>query len=107
MQAQRVVELTFGTLSAGSGYLITPRHVLTARHIVKPLAVGSACTVRPLIAIDSALPRPAPMQARAAWYLAPGAKRDLDLAIIELHASTSTSLPQDPIILGSIPAHDI
>lgn len=99
MQAERVVELVFGTESAGSGYLITPRHVLTARHVLAPLELEAACTVTPLVNAPSEIPT-----GRVRWFAPPA--EDLDAAIVEL----DTPIPLDecePVVYGSIPANDI
>ena len=49
----RAVSLQFAQLSAGSGYLITPRHVLTARHVVKPPRLKTRCQMQLLKTIAS------------------------------------------------------
>ncbi|MCW3474182.1 hypothetical protein [Limobrevibacterium gyesilva] len=95
MQSDRVVEITFGKLSAGSGYLITPRHALTARHVCEPEQVGAACQVRPLASADDALKpvservRPDAVGGRVGWLSAAQ-----DVAVIDLDA---------PVMVGSFP----
>ena len=45
MEPSRIVEILQDGKSRGTGYLLTPNHVLTARHVVNPEVVGTACTV--------------------------------------------------------------
>jgi len=85
MKPENVVEILQDGESAGSGYLISPSHVLTARHVLRPAALGTVCAVWPLgAADDAALPlsqrkRPPPRPARVAWISA-----SLDVAVVEL-----------------------
>jgi hypothetical protein len=85
MRRERIVELTFGELSAGSGYLITSRHILTAKHVVKPQRIGAVCNAQALAVPGAAAlllgqdRRPAPWVARADWL-----SDDHDLAIVKL-----------------------
>jgi hypothetical protein len=108
MEGPRVVELIFGQESMGSGYLITPRHVLTARHVVKPAARGTACTVQPLMAPGQEhLPldqrkRPEPLPGAAAWL-----SERHDLAIVELTEQPVAGLLQEPIRFGRVPTSDL
>ena len=80
MDRKRVVELTFGRLSRGSGYLLTDRHVLTARHVVKPDELGAPCDVFPLLADKRS--------GAAAWL-----SEQSDLAIIEVDPPGWPDLP--------------
>ena len=84
MDLQRVVELHFRGRPLGSGYLITSRHVLTARHVADPPAVGISCKVYPLTVTEgrvSASISTKPFPAKVGW-VAKSATRDL--AIIEI-----------------------
>jgi hypothetical protein len=85
MEPSRVVEILQDGKSRGSGYLIAPRHVLTARHVPKPPVVGTDCVVYALRgaterAIPSAQePRPQPVPAKVGWVSA-----EHDFALIEI-----------------------
>src|SRR6266851_3311191 len=85
MRPERVVEILKDSQSAGSGYLIAPRHVLTARHVLKPLTKGTLCKIRPLSrADDEALPlgprrRPQALNAHVDW-----SSKNRDLAVVEI-----------------------
>src|SRR5262249_40475022 len=86
MQPERVVEIRQGGQSVGSGYLIAPRYVLTAKHVVQPAIKGTACQVWPLGSVgDEMLPlskrkRPAKRKARLDWL---SATRDLAILVVE------------------------
>ena len=73
MEPSRIVEILQDGKSRGTGYLLTPNHVLTARHVVNPEVVGTACTVRPLCAgVQWVAPpaqdqRPDPVAAEVGW----------------------------------------
>lgn len=83
MSHDRVVRVTAGTQGQGSGYLLTPRHALTARHVFgKRARVGQRCDLEPLVdsrgvALGSVL------KGKLGWL--PQDAR-LDLAIIVLDA---------------------
>jgi len=107
METARVAELTFGKESMGSGYLITARHVLTARHVVKPAREGTPCTVQPLMTVGqedlplNAQVRPRPMPGAASWL-----SKTHDLAIVEL-TEPIPALPAKPVSLGRIRGNDL
>lgn len=108
METARVVEILQKRKSVGSGYLITSRHVLTARHVIEPERLGARCQIHPIVNVDdAALPayqrvRPARLTARVAW-LSP--REDVDLAILELSDGKSApGLPAAPVALGSVPS---
>ena len=88
MQPERVVEILQGGQSAGSGYLISARRVLTARHVLNSAAPGALCEVWPLgRAGYDALPlkqrkRPSVKLARVVWT-----STSLDVAVLELTAA--------------------
>jgi hypothetical protein len=111
MQAERVVELSFSSGNkpkAGSGYLITARHVLTARHVVSPDSKGAICTVRPLLAPGSAaLPLVQQRQGLALPGHAAWLSVDADLAIIELDCAPIAELAQERICFGKVPLNDL
>jgi hypothetical protein len=105
MEFERVVELNFRNASAGTGYLITTRHVLTARHVVDPEEKGAPCWVRPLCrAGDADTPlhareRPAAVPGRAAWL-----SKHADLAVVELTAGAPAAGAAEPSIpFGIVP----
>ena len=106
MRAEQVVELNFGDLSAGSGYLITSRHVLTAKHVVKPTRLGEICSVQVLSQPDApSLPlskdaRPEPYEGRSVWI-----SEAHDLAIVELNSAHAVSVT--PATLGLIPRDEL
>ena len=86
MGQDRVVELTFGRKSQGSGYLVDRRHVFTARHVIPVNAkLGQACTAQFLIdAIPSGATkgkRPRPVSGRVGWL---PDDETLDIAIVVL-----------------------
>ncbi|MBG0811126.1 trypsin-like peptidase domain-containing protein [Methylosinus sp. H3A] len=109
MQIARVVEILRENKSIGSGYLITPHLVLTARHVVSPEREGARWLVHPIAGVDSArLPlhqrkRPRALAARVAWR---SPHEAVDLAILELaDGETAPELPAEPVTLGRAP-HD-
>src|SRR5690349_5766754 len=91
MEPGRVVEILKDGKSCGSGYLLTPNTVLTARHVIKPECVGTSCTVHPLGAGSQWAgpqahgPRPDPVPGRVGWI-----STRHDLAIIQI---TGAALP--------------
>jgi hypothetical protein len=111
MQPDRVVEVVFGTLSAGSGYLMSPLHVLTARHVCVPQVLGSPCTVRRLTRPEDAAnlvaaQRPAPVDATLGWM-----SDSQDIAVLDLKVPMEASLvpgqaADGPIPFGAAPGQD-
>ena len=100
MQAERVVEVTFENGSAGSGYLITPRHVLTTRHVVEPRRQGTRCTVRLLVTQQL-------IDAQVEWFAPDKQESDLDVAIIQLNQQPDVDLEPGLVPFGAIAANDI
>jgi hypothetical protein len=110
VQLERVVELEFAG-SSGSGYLITPRHVLTARHVAKPPEKGTQCKVQPLCCVgDAELPltkrvRPASISGTVVWV---PKDESIDLAIIELNDQTEiVGLSSQVIPFGRVPSQAV
>jgi hypothetical protein len=107
MQPDRVVEVNFGT-SAGSGYLISPRHVLTARHVCEPAEPGAPCTIRRLCMPEDVLTpllasRTAEETASVGWV-----SLTQDIAVLDLDRPVPVSAvpgqsPEQPIPLGVVP----
>ena len=108
MEPSRVVEILQDGKSRGSGYLIAPRHVLTARHVPKPPVVGTDCVVYALRgaterAIPSAQePRPQPVPAKVGWVSA-----EHDFALIEITGDPLGSPNTGPIPFGKVPVDGV
>jgi hypothetical protein len=85
MELSRIVEILQGGKSYGSGYLITPRHLLTARHVPLPGVLGTSCNVRPICRFREepksldVQTRPPPVSAKVGWV-----HKSCDLAVIEI-----------------------
>jgi hypothetical protein len=98
---ERVVEILQEGKSRGSGYLITSKHVLTARHVPRPARIGASCNIRRLYLIGGQQPSlHANAQLRPAtvgW-----ASETHDLALIELDAAID-GLEAGPVELGKVP----
>jgi len=100
MQYPRVVEVLADGDSVGSGYLISPRHVLTARHVA-PGNTAHACSVRPLMragAEPGASKRPAARTARLAWR-----SDRQDLAILRVTGRPVAGIEPGPIRFACVP----
>ena len=79
MDPKRVVEV-FGSRMRGSGYLIAPRLVLTAHHVVEPATIGAACAILPLLPIDpNSTTAPVQLPAKLVWF-----SERHDVALVEL-----------------------
>jgi HEAT repeat protein len=105
MQPERVVEIRQDGQSAGSGYLISARHVLTARHVLAPAVRGALCEVWPLGSVgDEALSlkqrkRPLPQPARVAWI-----STSSDVAVLKLTAASGVAGIQPELVaFGIVP----
>jgi hypothetical protein len=92
MRPAQVVELEFGH-RAGSGYLLTGQHVLTAKHIIDPEQSGVTGSVRALappnvdsLKLKRSL-RPAEWPGHAAWL-----STSHDLAIVKIDVETMPSI---------------
>jgi hypothetical protein len=104
MEPGRVVEILKDGKSQGSGYLLTPNTVLTARHVIKPECVGTACMIHPLRAesrwatLQVNGPRPEAVPGKVRWI-----STQHDLAIIRI---TGDALPISTATMpfGKIPA---
>ena len=104
MEPRCVVEILQNGKSRGSGYIITPRHVLTARHVAKPSDVGTKCMVHPLRGIVGQPTVPADEQRPQAISAKVGWVSDLhDLALIEIIGEPFAL--SRTVAFGSIP-HD-
>jgi hypothetical protein len=105
LRASQIVELSFGARS-GSGYLLTPRHVLTARHVIDPAQLQAVGTVRALAPADvdslelSRTERPAPWPAHAAWI-----SDTHDLAIVQLDADPGLQIER--LRFGLVPRDEL
>jgi hypothetical protein len=107
MEPSRVVEILQDGKSRGSGYLFTPRHVLTARHVPNPAEVGTVCDLHPVRCGDQAIPsaqepRPQPVPAKVGWVSA-----EHDFALIEITGEPLCAPDTRPIPLGEVPADGI
>lgn len=106
MERQRVVSLRFGQQSAGTGYLITTRHVLTARHLVEPEGVGTECAVRPLVGARTSpmalgqQRQPAVLRGEVVWL---PRRRNVDLAVVRLKDGPVMKLAVAPVAFGLVP----
>jgi len=104
MQPERVVEIRQGRSSLGTGYIIAPRHVLTARHVVELGSNRGRFQVWPLGAVgDDARPlterlRPARRTARVAWR---SCKRDFAVLVIE--GDGFTGISNSTVAFGCVP----
>jgi hypothetical protein len=100
----RVVEILRDGKSCGSGYLLTPTAALTARHVIKPDRVGTACTIHPLgtgnqwAGPQAQESRPDPVPAELGWI-----STRHDLAIIETTAAALPVQTAGTISFGEIP----
>ena len=105
MGQERVVELTFGKESQGSGYLVDRRHVFTARHVVpNNTKLGHACKAQFLIGANPSGPskgrRPRPVSARIVW-LPEDATLDIAVVVLDKPADvTDGFVPMGRIRLG-------
>ena len=108
MEISRVVEILNDGKSCGSGYLLTPHIVLTARHVIKPECVGTLCMIHPLCADDHWArlqthgSRTTAVPAKLGWI-----STRHDLALIEI---TSNALPLSnaaTIPFGEIPTDGV
>jgi hypothetical protein len=93
MDLKRVVDIAFETGGFGSGYLVTSRLVLTARHVSGDAQEGVACLVRGLPRSEGAA-RPE-WSGRSVWL------SSLDALLIELNEPVD-DLPSDPIWFGRV-----
>jgi hypothetical protein len=107
MRPERIIELKVGGRSKGSGYALTPRHVLTARHVINPPVEGTGCDVHPLCSIaDVEKPisewrRPPAISAQVAWVPRTEAT---DLAIVTLtEGSRLADISESSVVLGVLP----
>jgi hypothetical protein len=100
MEISHVAEILRDGKSRGSGYLITPRHVLTARHVLKPGDLGTRCMVHPLHGTreQAQEPRPPPIHAQVGWV-----STRHDLAVVEITGGFWGSADAGPIPFGEVP----
>jgi hypothetical protein len=111
MKAERVVEILCDGESAGSGYLLTHRHVVTAEHVAR---TARKRAVWPLEdpTLPPGAPRPAALPAQLAWKGLRSRDKnaqapDIDIAILELVGQGVGYLPPDPIPFGFVPRGDL
>ena len=108
MEPGRVVEILQDGKNRGSGYLITPRHVLTARHVAKSPVVGADCIIHPLCGAREETmptaqePRPQPVSAKVGWVSA-----EHDFALIEIAGDPLGSPNAGPIPFGEVPVDGV
>jgi len=104
MRRAQAVELSFGDRE-GSGYLLSRRHVLTAKHVIDPRKIGAPGWVRALAApgattVDISLaPRPR-WPGRLAWM-----SDKHDLAIVKLDADPVPRIEQQRF--GWVPSDEL
>jgi len=108
VEPSRVVEILQNGKSRGSGYLITPRDVLTARHVAKPPVVGTVCMVHPLCGTGGQAtptarePRPQPVPAKVGWVSVKS-----DLALIEITGDPLGPLDAPTAPVGEVPKNGV
>jgi hypothetical protein len=106
VELDRVVRVRFPGRSVGSGYVITSRHVLTARHLAgKPPVKGTRSELYPLVGtgdLSSSRITAGPLSGTLEWF---SNHPDRDLAIIEINAADEPLHdPQFPIVeFGRVP----
>lgn len=89
----RIVDIQFpASLSYGSGYLLSDRLILTARHVAKPDALGTECLARRWDLTGE------PLRGRVKWR---SPRRDA--ALIALEDPVADALGPDPMF-GRLPA---
>lgn len=95
MRQERVVELTYRARTQGTGYLVTRRHVLTARHLVK--GPGQHCQIQPLLAANSSN-RPDRVAARVGWV---SSLEEVDAAVLVL--DHEIAIDDNPVLWARLP----
>jgi hypothetical protein len=87
MREQRVVDIHFAeSKSYGSGYLLSDRLILTARHVAKPAATETVCIARRWKLVDCNL------DAKVAWL-----SERHDVALISLDRPVVADLGEAPV----------
>jgi hypothetical protein len=95
MRQERVVELRYRTRIQGTGYLVSSRLVLTARHLVK--SPGQHCQIQPLLAVDASV-RPETVSARVGWI---SSREGVDAAVLVL--DREIKVDDEPVLWARLP----
>jgi hypothetical protein len=104
MTPGRVVEILQNGNGCGSGYLITPQHVLTARHVAEPPRCGTDCEIRPLYQSDrqeaslGLEARSGALPSKVAWT-----SQDQDFAVIEIDGDPIRWVESGLTTFGKVP----